>query len=180
MTMPITTNPVLQRYEQLRRRPLGKVLFSWLLCRRAPYFRTIRPRILDLQPGRCMVAMSKRRRAVYNHLHTIHALTIGNLCELAAGLMMEVTVPPALRWLPKGMTIDYLCKAETDLVATGELPPNFPFQAATEVPVTVRVHDRQGKEVARAVIRMWLSARQEIQSISPAHPEADSTRRVPV
>jgi hypothetical protein len=123
--------------------------------------------------------MSKRR-AVCNHINTVHALAIGNLCELAAGLMMEVTVPPAQRWLPKGMTIDYQRKAETELVATCELPPDFPFQAAAEVPVTVRVHDRQGEEVVYAVIRMWLSARQEVQSISPAPPAADSTSRVPI
>ena len=177
MNAPISSNPVLQRYERLHRHPLGKALFSWLLCRRAPYFRTIRPRVLELQPGRCVVAMSKRR-AVYNHLHTVHALAIGNLCELAAGLMMEVTVPPALRWLPKGMTIDYLRKAETDLVATCELPPDFPFQVAAEVPVTVRVHDRQGEEVVSAVIRMWISARQDRPSALPTQPVADATSRL--
>ncbi|MFO1432901.1 MAG: hotdog fold domain-containing protein [Candidatus Competibacteraceae bacterium] len=177
MTLPITTQPVLQRYEQLRRRPFGKALFSWLLCCRAPYFRTIRPRVLYLRPGRCVVAMSKRR-AVYNHIQTVHALAIGNLCELAAGLMMEVTVPPTLRWLPKGMMIEYLHRAETDLVATCELPPAVAFQAATEVPVTVRVRDGQNQEVVTAVIRMWLSARQDVQSISPASPAEDPTSRV--
>lgn len=168
MTTSPAANPVWRRYQQLRRRPLGQALFSWLVCRRSPYFRTIRPRVLGLQPGRCLVAMPKRR-AVYNHLNTIHALAIGNLCELAAGLLMEVTTPPNLRWLPKGMTIEYLRKAETELIAIAELPADISLQAATEAPVTVAVRDRRGEIVVRAVIRMWLSARPSAPATSTAN-----------
>ena len=60
--------------------------------KRAPYFGTIRPSFLDLQPKLCRVAM-KKRRAVENHIGTVHALAMGNLCELAAGMCTEVTIP---------------------------------------------------------------------------------------
>ena len=38
-----------------------------------------------------------------------------NMAELAAGTMTDVTVPGNYRWIPKGMTVEYLAKAETDL-----------------------------------------------------------------
>ena len=50
----------------------GKWAFSRLLCVKAPYFGSIRPRFEDLQPGRCEVRMRKRR-AVLNHIGTVHA-----------------------------------------------------------------------------------------------------------
>lgn len=40
-----------------------------------------------------------------------------NMAELAGGTMTEVTVPSTHRWIPKGMTVEYLKKAETDLIA---------------------------------------------------------------
>ena len=40
-----------------------------------------------------------------------------NMAELAAGIMSEATVPASHRWIPKGMTVEYLKKAGTDLRA---------------------------------------------------------------
>ena len=39
-------------YAALQGRPLGKQLFSAALCLKAPYFRTILPRVISLEPGR--------------------------------------------------------------------------------------------------------------------------------
>jgi hypothetical protein len=30
----------------------------------------------------------RKRRGVLNHIRTVHALAVGNLCELAAGMVM--------------------------------------------------------------------------------------------
>ena len=56
----------------------GRWLFSRLVCRRAPYFRTIAPLIEELAPGRCVVRLRDRRR-VHNHIGTVHAIA---LCKI--------------------------------------------------------------------------------------------------
>jgi acyl-coenzyme A thioesterase PaaI-like protein len=99
----------------------------------------------------------RKRRAVENHIHTVHALAIGNLCELAAGMVTEVTIPTTMRWLPKGMTIEYLRRAESDVTATARLTKTEWTGASENIAVPVTVVDATGTEVVRAVITMYVS-----------------------
>jgi acyl-coenzyme A thioesterase PaaI-like protein len=101
----------------------------------------------------------RKRRGVENHIGTVHALAMGNLCELAAGMVTEVTIPTSLRWLPRGMTIEYLRKAETDVTATARLDKTEWTGQAENVAVPVSVVDTTGTEVVRAVITMYISPR---------------------
>jgi acyl-coenzyme A thioesterase PaaI-like protein len=156
----------LRLYESLARRPLGKWLFAEIVCLNAPYFGTIEPRFQELRPGFCQVSMRKRRR-VLNHIRTVHALAIGNLCELAAGMMMEATLPVELRWIPRGMTIEYLNKAKSDVTASARLDKTR-FSPGENVGVPVTVVDADGLEVVRAVITMYISQR---GSNGRTHPE---------
>ena len=96
--------------------PFGRAVFSRLICWKAPYFGSIRPRFEEFRPGYARVSMAKRR-AVTNHIGTVHAIAMCNLAELAAGTMTEITIPPTMRWLPKGMAVEYLKKAETGVEA---------------------------------------------------------------
>lgn len=138
--------------------PGGRWLFARLVCRRAPYFATIRPVIVELRPGRCEVRIRKRH-AVENHIGTVHAIAICNMAELAAGLASDVTVPATHRWIPKGMTVEYLRKADTDLRAVAELELLPALGAKAEMPVYVTVFEASGEAVFRATIRMWVSLR---------------------
>jgi len=152
-------NPsVLSLWSRLSAWPGGKRLFSRIICLKAPYFSSVRPRFVDLRPGYCEVAIRKRR-AVTNHLGTVHAIAMCNMAELAAGIMSEATVPSSHRWIPKGMTVEYLKKAGTDLRAVASLPAAPAFGAAAELPVPVTITDSRGEEVCRAVILMWVSPR---------------------
>jgi acyl-coenzyme A thioesterase PaaI-like protein len=146
-------------WRRLAALPGGRWLFARLVCRSAPYFATIRPAVAELRPGRCEVRMRKRR-AVENHLGTVHAIAICNMAELAAGLASDATVPPTHRWIPTGMTVEYLRKAETDLRAVAELELLPALGAKAEVPVYVTAFDASGESVFRATIRMWVAARQ--------------------
>ena len=83
------------------------------------------------------------------------------MVELAGGTMTDVTLPATYRWIPKGMTVEYLAKAETDLRAVAKLDPIPEFVAATELPVTVNVIDTANKTVLRAVILMWVSLKKQ-------------------
>ena len=121
----------------------------------APYFGSISPEVTLLQPGRCDVRV-RNRRAVRNHIGTVHAIAMCNMCELAAGMAIEASLDPALRWIPKGMTVRYLKKAETDLLASAELQsPKADFVGDVVVPVKVR--DLHGETVMEADITMYVT-----------------------
>ena len=143
--------PTLRAWLRMQRSGFGRWLFARTVSRRAPYFGTIKPRFIELQPRLCRVSMRKRR-AVENHIGTVHALAMGNLCELAAGMCTEVTIPVGMRWIPRGMTIEYLAKARLDKTE---------WTGAENVGVPVTVTDTKGKEVVRAVISMYISPRKE-------------------
>jgi acyl-coenzyme A thioesterase PaaI-like protein len=145
------------------------------VARKAPYFRTIEPRFVELAPALCRVAL-RRRRAVENHLGSVHALAMGNLCELAAGMVTEVTLPTTMRWIPRGMTIEYLRKAETDVTATARLDKNE-WRDAGNVGVPVTVVDARGEEVVRAVITMYVSPRIATESRKRRAPEREQPRK---
>jgi acyl-coenzyme A thioesterase PaaI-like protein len=151
-------SPLLAMWRRLYGTAVGRWLFSSLVCWKAPYFATIRPRFGVLEPGRCELSMAKRR-AVLNHIGTVHAIAMCNMVELAAGTATEVTIPGSLRWIPQGMNVEYLRKATTSLLATAIIEPPAPWQAAAELPVQVQVTDAAGTLVLQATVRMWISAK---------------------
>lgn len=148
----------MQMWRKLEPKPLGTRLFSWAVCLRAPYFRTIRPHITEMRPGRCEVRATNRRR-VHNHLGTFHAIAACNLAEVAAGMLMEASLPGSHRWIPTGMTVRYLAKAKTDLRGVAELELPELFDEPAEWVVPVRILDAAGDAVVTADISMRVSAK---------------------
>lgn len=150
---------VLSLYRRITRWPAGHWIFSRLVCLKAPYFATIAPRFVALEPGRCEVRIRDRRR-VHNHLGTVHAIALCNLAELAAGVMTDATIPAGMRWIPKGMSVEYLRKAVGTMhgVATPELAATASGDGR-EWPVRVEVVDDAGEAVFRARVLMWVSPR---------------------
>jgi len=157
--MSSKTPSVLALYRKLKRWSPGGWLFTRLICFKAPYFASIRPRITALEPGLCR-AMFRQRRAVQNHIGTVHAIALCNLAELTAGMVSEASLPTTMRWIPKGMSVDYLARARG--LMTAEARPATPAVEASdayELPIEVRVTDQAGTEVFRASVRMWVSPR---------------------
>jgi acyl-coenzyme A thioesterase PaaI-like protein len=81
-----------------------------------------------------------------------------NLAELAAGTMTEVSIPGSMRWLPKGMTVEYLKKSKGGVQATATLP-EVAEGPGRDVPAAVEIRDDAGELVCRATITMWVSPR---------------------
>ncbi len=149
-------NNTLNIWKRFESFPLGKWLFSRLICFKAPYFGSIRPRFLALRPEYCEVRITKRR-AVLNHLGTVHAIAMCNMAEVAGGIMTEVTVPTTHRWIPKGMTVEYLKKATTDLIAIATPESGLDLSTPGEFRVKVVVRDKRQEPVFQALITMWIS-----------------------
>jgi len=62
----------------------------------------------------------------------------------------------SMRWIPKGMNINYIKKANTTLIATAVMPEVVEGQIADTI-VTVSVLDANGIEVVQADIIMYLT-----------------------
>ncbi|WP_226469003.1 hotdog fold domain-containing protein [Luteimonas panaciterrae] len=148
---------VLSLYRRISRWPAGHWLFSRLICVKAPYFSSISPRMTVLEPNRGEATITHRRR-VTNHLGTVHAIALCNLAEFVGGLTTDVSIPASMRWIPKGMTVEYLKKAvgTQRAVATPEFPPRESAEGY-ELPMNIVVTDPQGDAVFKARISMWVS-----------------------
>ena len=151
----MTDSTALRLWQRLSALAIGRWLFSRLVCFKAPYFGSIHPVFDVLEPGRAVAHMNKRR-SVSNHIGTIHAIAMANLCELVAGTMTEVSVPRSMRWIPRGMQIDYLGKAETNISAEAILPEILEGEAR-DIVVAVDVTNSNGKVVVHADITMYVS-----------------------
>lgn len=152
-------NRVLSLWNRMRTLPAGTWLFSRFICWKAPYFGTISPLFEELKPGHCRVRM-KNRRAVQNHIGTVHAIAACNLAELAAGTMVEASLPASMRWLPRGMTVQYLKTCQTDMIAEATAT-GLTEGLARDVVVGVNMKDASGNVVVHADIAMYVSPRRK-------------------
>ncbi|MEY1662432.1 hotdog fold domain-containing protein [Isoalcanivorax beigongshangi] len=130
----------------------GPDAFSAMLCQLAPYFATINPVMTALAPNRAEARLPFRRE-VTNHIGTVHAIAMCNLAELVAGTMTNISVPAGARWIPRGMTVEYVAKARGDLigVASGD---GIDWSVDGDPVVPVTVHDAEGTLVFTAAITM--------------------------
>ncbi|MBD9516648.1 hotdog fold domain-containing protein [Pseudomonas sp. PDM22] len=140
---------MLQMFQQA-----GPAQFSAMIGQVAPYFSTIAPQFVELRPGYAEVTFPKRRE-VLNHIGTVHAIALCNAAELVAGTLTDVSIPKGRRWIPRGMTVEYLAKAEGDVRAVADgLAIDWNQEGDITVPVLAYVGD---KKVFRADITMYVS-----------------------
>lgn len=144
-------NRVISLYNKAKKYPFGKRFFSYMVSRQAPYFLSVKPQVEELRPNFIKVNMRKRR-ALHNHLKTVHAIAMCNLCEYAMGICAEASIPAHRRWIPMGMEVAYLKKATTNLTATCDLTKADWEQS--EVPCFVSVKNTEGVEVMTATITL--------------------------
>lgn len=142
-------------YKTVTKLPFGNRIFSFAFARKAPYFRTIRPYVAQVRPHYAEVRLPKRK-AVQNHIGTVHAIAMCNGLEAAMGVLAEATTPAGWRWLPKGMEVSYLAKATSDLVCIAE-SAQADWDAAPDVPVRVYAKRDDGTVVIEGVIHLWVT-----------------------
>ena len=132
--------------------PGGKATFSRLIGTAAPYSGSIGARVEEAGPGRAVIKLPDRRR-VHNHLRSIHAAALANLAEMTGSLAMAFSMPEGARFIPTGLSIDYLKKARGTITATCDCPvPASSERAEYRAPVSLA--DEAGEEVARAELKI--------------------------
>ena len=131
---------------------IGPEQFSQFACNIAPYFHTIAPQLISLEPCRAEAKVTFRHE-ITNHLGTIHAIALCNIAEFVGGLMTDVSVPDQARWIPKGMTVEYLAKAKTDIHAIAD-GHQIDWSTPGDKIVGIDVFDTAGTKVFTARITM--------------------------
>ncbi|MBV1872917.1 MAG: DUF4442 domain-containing protein [Gammaproteobacteria bacterium] len=148
--MEKTQNPALKWGPRLINFP-GMKFFVWLgISIGAPYSANIRPRILHFSEGHLEIRI-KKRWALTNHMRTVHAVAMANLIELTASGAVQASIPKTARWIPRGMNIQYLKKAKTDLrsVCKFEIPD---WNTAQDFSVSVDLFDTNEDVVAKGEV----------------------------
>ncbi len=148
---------LLSTWQRLAPLPGGKWLFSRLLGWAAPYTGSIGARVELLEPGHVRVSL-RDRRAVRQHLGSIHAVALVNLAEVTSGLAMLSAAGPGVRGIVTALRIQYHKKARGRLVAESlaTLPP---VTEPTDADVTATITDADGDVVAVATATWRLAPR---------------------
>lgn len=138
---------ILTLWRRLEPLPFGTRIFSFVLGRMVPYTGTIRPRVLELEPGRVRAGMADRRR-VRNHLDSVHAIALANLGELVTGLATITALGDGGRGIAVRFEVDYRKKARGRLVAECATEVPEPVREPTDHVATGLIRDEAGDVVA--------------------------------
>lgn len=145
-------------WDRLHKLPGGKVAFSRLVGRAAPYTGTIRPRVEELRHRYARVSMQDRR-AVRQHLESVHAIALANLCELTGNIALGYTMPDDARFIVAGISVEYKKKARGTITGACDCP-DIPSSTKREYQVPVVLKDKSGDVVAECVLRTLVGPKQ--------------------
>jgi acyl-coenzyme A thioesterase PaaI-like protein len=135
-------------WSRLRNIPGGGIVMGRMLGVLAPYTGTIRPEVVTLEPGFSSIRIHDRR-AVRNHLSSVHAIALLNLGEVATGTALLFTIPDNARGIIVHLGMDYLKKARGTLTAECNCPP-ISGTEKKQYDITADIKNEAGEVVARA------------------------------
>jgi acyl-coenzyme A thioesterase PaaI-like protein len=144
-------NAIRDLWDRLHRLPGGKRLFSRLVGLAAPYTGSMGAQVVDLRHGHADTRLADRR-AVRNHLQSIHAVALANLVELTGNVAVAYSIPDDARFIVAGLSVEYVKKARGTI--TGLCDVQVPSSSERrEIEVRVTLRDAGGAEVARGTLR---------------------------
>jgi len=130
----------------------GRYLFSRMLGFMIPYTGTIKPRVIELRHGFARISI-KDKRALSNHLSSIHALALANLGELTTGLALHFALREQDRAILTKLEVEYHKKARGPIFSKAEVDPSLNLSG----PIVVRalLYD-QNQALVCTVNATWL------------------------
>ncbi len=140
-------NPLRTLWKYLEPLPGGKRVFSRLVGETAPYTGTIGAQVEVLTDGHSELVLSQRR-AVTNHLNSIHAVALMNLGEMCSGVAMMYQLPDDMRGIVTHMDMRYDKKARGVIRAICNAPEIRRDGVAYEQVVEAQLYDQAGDVVA--------------------------------
>jgi acyl-coenzyme A thioesterase PaaI-like protein len=152
--MAATVSDLRAGWARFKDLPGGRWLFSLLFGSVIPYSGSVKPRILELAPGRARISMGDRR-SVRNHLKSIHAIALANLAEMTTGLALGFGLPDGMRTILVRVECEFLKKARGTITATCDAPV---FQGVVEKEVLVEsILTNEAGEVVAKGRAVWLA-----------------------
>jgi len=146
-------NDVLLAFRTLKNVPGGLTLLSKIVSRVAPYFQTVNPMIQKLDLNLCE-ALIKKSKSIENHIGTVHVIAICNGLEFVMGVLAEASVPQHLRWLPKGMSVNYVAKADSDIKLVATIDDEW---KVGDMQVKIDAYRADGQPVVKGYITLWVT-----------------------
>ncbi|MDX2058994.1 MAG: DUF4442 domain-containing protein [Gemmatimonadales bacterium] len=137
--------------------PAGRWLFSRVFGWFVPYSGSVGASVVRLEPGHCDL-MLRDRRAIRNHLRSVHAVALVNAGEMASGLAMTLALDPAIRGIVVSIGAEYLKKARGQLTASARVTVPPVGADPIDHPVETVITDAAGDVVCR-VRTVWRLAR---------------------
>ena len=158
LTTESKTNFIRDVWDRLERIPGGKLLYSRMIGRLAPYTGTIGAVVQELGDGYSRVTLADRR-AVRNHLSCVHAVALANLVELTGNVALGYSLPDDARFIVTGMGLDYIKKARGTITGEGRTPP-IDSSAKQEYQIKVTLRDESGDVVVEGTLRTLVGPKQ--------------------
>lgn len=115
----------------------------------------LRASFKELRIGLCRLRLNAHRR-VRTIDGVIDPIALSALAQLAASMVIEVSLPAALNWTTRGITIEYLQDARAETMALARLD-RIDWNQSGPIGVPVTISDGLGTEVARAVVSFVIS-----------------------
>lgn len=150
--MPSPTGPIFAAWNRLRGLPGGTWIFSRFLGWKVPYTGSIGAHVRELGPGYARITL-RDRRAVRQHLGSVHAVALINLGEVASGLAMLAALEPGVRGIVTRLSAEYFKKARGTLTAEARVTVPT-VTGPVEHIVTAGITDAGGEVVCR-VTAVW-------------------------
>lgn len=142
-------------WQRLSSVPGGKRVFDRLIGAAIPYTGALGAHAEALGPGYACVRLDERR-AVRNHLKSIHAIALCNLAELTGNLALAYSLPEDSRFIVTKLSIEYKKKARGSIVAECHCePPRSAERQEYELPISLT--DQSGAVVATALLTTLVS-----------------------
>ncbi len=140
-------------WSKLKKIPGGNIIFSSLVSKYIPYTGSISPTILSIESGQARVLL-KDRRAVRNHLDSIHAIALANVGEFSTGLCLISQLPETAMAILTKIEVEYLKKARGDLISEAIYHYNTGNKSDEEHKITANILN-SNNEIVTKVYATW-------------------------